>query len=422
MDKDQRGLAPDQDATISQHNELIKAVAEMDRLPLKLFEVIVGAYDGRQKDPTVKIKKDLIYDFLGVTKASRSRQLRRALTNLHQHAVFHIEHQEDDGSITHQIISPIESTNWNSRQDYVEVTFAQNLLPYISMLQDNFTQYRLADIAVLNSKHAITLYKLIAMSYNQYEYYSRQPQKLRNHDQLNSYQNPVFQLQELRKITGTEDKYVGRFSNFAKKVIEDPLAEINAHTDYSVDYEKIKSGNRVTAIRFLIKKNNITKSNDTTPKKPVDDVLYTDALNNPYTALLPANGILTLVDVMQDKELLLELTKKVYPLYAEMEKHYSKRELNRHLSYLGSHGNKQLDHEQIPNYLAKAARSQLDRLDKQTVPKRKTGKKSQHPRQIEKLPDWAQDGYEADVQPVSDEQKAKTEQLLQELRKKRQQH
>ncbi len=37
------------DQIVAQHNDLIKAVAEMDRMPLKLFEIIVGSYDDRKE-------------------------------------------------------------------------------------------------------------------------------------------------------------------------------------------------------------------------------------------------------------------------------------------------------------------------------------------------------------------------------------
>lgn len=42
-------MASDEKQIVAQHNDLIQAVAKMERMPLKLFEIIVGSYDDRKK-------------------------------------------------------------------------------------------------------------------------------------------------------------------------------------------------------------------------------------------------------------------------------------------------------------------------------------------------------------------------------------
>ena len=41
-------MASDEKQIVAQHNDLIQAVAKMERMPLKLFEIIVGSYDDRK--------------------------------------------------------------------------------------------------------------------------------------------------------------------------------------------------------------------------------------------------------------------------------------------------------------------------------------------------------------------------------------
>ena len=156
----------DKDSIVTQHNDLITAVARMEKIPLKLFEMAVGAYDSQSNSNEVEIDKELVYDFLDIKGGSRSKRLEKALFDLHQHAVFTLTHKEDDGTETTMTISPISSTSYNSAGSKIKLRFDRDLLPYISMLQTNFTQYRLSDIAELGSKYAIVLYKLLTMSYN----------------------------------------------------------------------------------------------------------------------------------------------------------------------------------------------------------------------------------------------------------------
>lgn len=371
---------------VTQHNDLIKAVAEMDRMPLKLFEIIVGSYDDRRSKDTVQIKKQLIYDLMDVKGSNKSYRLRTAIRNLHTHSTFHFEKKEDDGTITEYSIAPIQEIEWNSAKDFVQVTFAPKLLPYISMLQNNFTKYKLTDVAGLNSKHAITLYKLLAMNYNQFQYYTKHPDKLRNHDQLNVYANPKFTVKELKHVTGTEKMYKNRFSNFEKVVLKSPVKEINDNTEFSISYEKIKKGRSVQAIQFHVTKDNIKQAVDNYSKPVGLEYDYQQAVNSKYSPLLATYGVVDMLTIMQNKKLIIKLANEVYPLYDQMIDRFGEKSLNQHLTYLGTHMKADIPDDRLVKYLTTAANNRLDDLVKPSKKERKPTKKSAHKHIEEKMP------------------------------------
>lgn len=407
---------------VAQHNELIQAVAKMDKVPLKLFEIIVGTYDSRSGKSSVKVPKEKIYQFIGGNVKNRSRNLKEALESLLHNSVFSFSRVNENNKVEHLVISPLNAARWIDDEPDIIVKFDQELLPYISMLRDNFTQYRLSDVAKLNSKHAITLYKLLAMSFNQYEYYQKHSGNLRNHKQLEDYQNPIFSVAELKRITQTEDKYVGHFGNFAKKVLDEPLKEINDNTDFTVTYDRIKTGRKITQVQFHIAKNNVTKVDNDQPQiKEVNVDNYQQVLEDPITALLVVNKLVTMAQMFKNKKLGTELYKNVYPLYHQIENKYGENELNSHLKYLTSQGT-DIEEEQLSNYLLVAAKNRLNRLAKKGTingGKKALKKQSNRKRIKEVVPAWAQEGYNLESKKATPEELAESKRLLAELHRNR---
>ncbi len=406
------------DQIVAQHNDLIKAVAEMDRMPLKLFEIIVGSYDDRKRESTVKIKKQVIYDLLDVKGSNRATRLRNTIRDLHSHATFHFEQKEDDGTTTEHSIAPIQEFAWNSAQDYVEVVFAPKLLPYISLLQSNFTKYKLTDVAGLNSKHAITLYKLLAMNYNQYQYYQQHADKLRRQDQLDKYKNPTFTVRELRHLTSTEKKYKGHFSSFERIVIKSPIDEINEHTAFSISYDKLKRGRKINAIQFHVEKNNIItseKSAQSDTQQPVDQEAYKAVVANPITPLLATNKIISMLTAMQDQQLMINLANQVYPVYEDIATKYGDKVLNQHLSYLGKHIGNNLSGDALIAYLKKAAKNRLAQLAKKANTSLK--KQHSHKKVQEEMPAWSKMSEKEINKKASAEEIAKLKERIANRRK-----
>lgn len=376
----------DKDSIVAQHNDLITAVARMEKIPLKLFEMAVGAYDSKSDSNEVEIDKELVYDFLDIKGGSRSKRLEKALFDLHQHAVFTLTHKEDDGTETTMTISPISSTSYNSAGSKIKLRFDRDLLPYISMLQTNFTQYRLSDIAELGSKYAIVLYKLLTMSYNQYGYYRKHPDKGKTPTQIDAMANPHFTLAQLKHITGTENRYP-RFNSFDQSVIKPAVKEICDKTEYSISYDKHKTGRRVTGIVFHIKKDGISYvKNAEKPRKQaagkLDAAELQTVLSSPYTGMLMTAGLTDPIALTGDADYQRGLLERLYPAYDRFAEKFDQATLERHVKYVGEH-TAQKPASLVP-YMLKALADYESRLT-QTGTSQKSGRA-----QIsEELPEWA---------------------------------
>ncbi|SPX05520.1 Protein involved in initiation of plasmid replication [Enterococcus faecium] len=100
----------------------------------------------------------------------------------------------------------MERTSWNDYEDIVSFKFTESIFSVSDRFKRNIHAILLSDIAQLNSKYSIIIYKWLSMNYNQYDYYNAKGG--RREKQLNEYKNPIIPIEELRRITDTEKEYL----------------------------------------------------------------------------------------------------------------------------------------------------------------------------------------------------------------------
>ena len=329
---------------VVQHNDLITSVAKMDKTPLKFFELAVACLDTEHipDDKTVYVSKELLFSFFDVKSENKHTRFKEAILKVHEQAIFSMrEMNERKGKYEYQVISPLEKTSWNDYEDMVSFKFTESILPYLIELKENFTQYLLSDIAQLNSKYSIILYKWLSMHYNQYDYYSAKGG--RREEQVEAYRHPSISMQELRTMTNTEKEYA-KFFNFEERILKVAEREINQFTTLTMSYEKIKKGRSIDSIVFHITKK--WQADDTSyklddplyqeeqaKKERTEKDLYAEAMQSQYTRLLLDAMLLSPYE-MTDLALMAGLQKNVYPRYDELKALRGLEGVKTHLSYV----------------------------------------------------------------------------------------
>ena len=114
----------------------------------------------------------------------------------------------------------------------IELSFDKKLKPYLLQLKTNFTKYHLENILNLKSFYAIRIYELC----KQYE----------------NIKERIIEISELKTILGIEKTKYKLYGHFKNKVLEIAEREINEKTDILIQIEEIKTGRKITAIKFLI--------------------------------------------------------------------------------------------------------------------------------------------------------------------------
>ena len=351
---------------VVEHNSLITSIAKMDKTPLKMFELAVSCINTEEppKDNIVYLSKRDLFAFFNVSDNDKHSRFKQAVEKMQKQAFFQIKEEAGKGFKFKSIV-PIPYVEWTDYNDEVKIEFHREIMPYLINLKKNFTQHALSDIAELNSKYSIILYRWLSMNYNQYEHYSVKGG--RRADQVESYRNPSISVKELRIMTDTINEYKD-MNNFTKKVLNKPLEEINTHTSFNVTYDKIKKGRSIDSIVFHIEKkrcadDNSYKLNDKmyqaeqAKKEETEDRLAIEAMKNKYTKLLLDNMLLNSYE-MTDTAIMAGLQQHVYPLYDELKDLHGMKAVQDHLSYVASK-QEAYSKRNIAKYLKKAIEQYL---------------------------------------------------------------
>ena len=359
---------------VVEHNSLITSIAKMDKTPLKMFELAVSCINTEEppKDNTVYLSKRDLFAFFKVSDNDKHSRFKQAVEKMQKQAFFQIKEEQGKGFKFKSIV-PIPYVEWTDYNDEVKIEFHREIMPYLINLKKNFTQHALSDIAELNSKYSIILYRWLSMNYNQYEHYSNKGG--RRVEQVEAYRNPTISMEELRIMTDTVNEYKD-FRNFEKRILKNSIEEITEHTSFNVTYDKIKKGRSIDSIVFHITKkrradDNSYKLEDKTykevkiEKEQSEAILVKQAMESKYTRLLLENFLLSPYE-MTDTTLMAGLQKNVYPKYDELKTLRGLEGVKKHLSYVRekqepySKGN-------IAKYLKKAIEQYLPTVKRQDL-------------------------------------------------------
>ena len=359
---------------VVEHNSLITSIAKMDKTPLKMFELAVSCIDTEEppKDHTVYLSKAELFAFFKVSDNDKHSRFKEAVEKMQKQAFFKIKEKKEHGFEFENIV-PIPYVKWTDYHDEVLIRFSPEIIPYLVNLKKNFTQHALSDIAELNSKYSIILYRWLSMNYNQYEHYSVKGG--RREEQVESYRNPSISIKELRIMTDTVNEY-RQIYDFEKRVLKNAVEEITAHTSFNVTYEKVKKGRSIDSIVFHIEKKRTAEDNsyklddkayqdDKTQKETDNRLLAGESLQSPYTKLLSENMLLFPNDFM-DIKTMAGLQKNVYPLYDELKDLRGLNGVKDHLSYVSSK-QEAYSKRNVAKYLKKAIEQYLPTVKRQEL-------------------------------------------------------
>ena len=359
---------------VVEHNSLITSIAKMDKTPLKMFELAVSCIDTEKplEDNTVYLSKKDLFAFFKVSDNDKHSRFKEAVEKMQKQAFFKIKEKKDKGFEFENIV-PIPYVKWTDYNDEVLIRFSPEIIPYLVNLKKNFTQHALSDLAELNSKYSIILYRWLSMNYNQYEHYSVKGG--RREEQVEAYRNPSISIRELREMTDIVNEYK-LFADLEKWILKKPLEEINDHTSFTVTYDKVKKGRSIDSIVFHITKKRRADDNsykledkvyqeDKARKAETEDMLTVQALKSPYTKLLMEHFLLSYLD-LTDTKILSGLQAHVYPLYDELKDLRGLNGVKDHLSYVRA---KREDYSKknITKYLKKAIEQYLPTVKRQDL-------------------------------------------------------
>lgn len=115
----------------------------------------------------------------------------------------------------------------------VTLSFSSRIIPYLTLLHQQFTTYELKQVSQLKTAYSIRFYELLIQFIKTGERY--------------------ISLEKLHTLLELGNEYK-RFFDFKKRIIVPSIIEINKSTDLSVEWDVIKKGRTITGIMFVFQK------------------------------------------------------------------------------------------------------------------------------------------------------------------------
>ena len=219
-------------------NALINASYNLELTEQRLIMLaIINARESGQgitADSKLEIHASDYAKLFNVSIDASYKALREAVNNLFNRQFSYTAEYKRTGK------TGVVRSRWVSRIFYVddlallEITFAPDVVPLVTRLEEHFTSYQAKQVAHLTSKYATRLYELLIAW--------REVGKV-----------PQIEIGEFRNRLGLLDDEYTAMHNFKKRVLEPSIQQINEHTDITVAYEQHKKGRLISGFSFRLK-------------------------------------------------------------------------------------------------------------------------------------------------------------------------
>lgn len=220
-------ITPDKKFLVVQSNSFINASYSLTLSEKRIILFMISQI--QRTDEDFKSYQMSIKDFVDNLGTESKNGYERIKYHLKRLMGRVLEIKDADRTL---LVHFLSSADYHDGQGFVELRFDPSLKPFLLQLKECFTAYGLENVLPLQSVHSIRMYELL----KQYE----------------SIGERMLTLSELKYSLGLQDKYVGEYNAFKKRVLMQAQEDLEKNTDINFTFDEIKQGKRVAKIKFYI--------------------------------------------------------------------------------------------------------------------------------------------------------------------------
>ena len=224
---------------VTKHNKLISASYSLGVPEQRIiFLAIVVA---REQEKLIdargllQIHASSYQEQFKVEKHSAYKALKSAAKGLFDAHFEYDDIHEQTGKDANNFIRWVQKIRYINAAGMIELQFTDDVIPLITRLTEQYTEYDLKQVSELQSEYAIRLYELMM-----------QWQSVGKTNQIT--------IDNLRKKLGVKPEQYKQMCNFKTRVLDHAVKQINDYTDITVKYDQHKTGKTITAISSYLRK------------------------------------------------------------------------------------------------------------------------------------------------------------------------
>jgi len=144
-----------------------------------------------------------------------------------------IKIKEPDNPHHYSRINICSKAKYMKNEGRIDIKFTDDIMPYLAQVKEKFTIYNLKEVSNFSSLYTTRMYELI--------------QEFKETGWM------IKSIDQLREAFAVGEKYK-HYGHFKSKTFSVACDEINRHYAMGLQFEEIKEGKKVKAIRFFFKK------------------------------------------------------------------------------------------------------------------------------------------------------------------------
>jgi plasmid replication initiation protein len=272
------------DYIVTKSNKLINCDYNLSLQEQKIILTLasmVQPQDTEFKEYEFKIK-DFI-QLLGLKTQTKYTELPKITKELKK-KVFEIKEGKDLIQV-----SWLGGVRYKTGEGILILSLDKGLKPYMLGLKEFYISYKLENVLSLKSKYSIRLYEVL---------------------KSNLFKKCIeVEIVELKKMLGVNEKSYNVYQNLKNKVIITAQKELNKITDIKFEFEEIKTGRKVTSLKFIIHSKDKAKREIAATTEMLSDDLIKQVQSICYKHKIKANEA---SGILKDANNNIDLIKQCY--------------------------------------------------------------------------------------------------------------
>lgn len=217
---------------VTKSNHLIEANYKLSLNEQRLVLSAVSQVDGRKpidKDNDFTITANEFSEIFKIPLKQAYEALDDAASRLYERDIK----THDSSAKTTERFRWVDYVKYWHGEAKVTLSFSRRVIPYLTLLHQQFTSYELKQISQMKSAYSIRLYELLV--------------------QFMKTGERSITLEKLRELFELKKQYP-RFFDLKRYILIPSIKDINETTDIRVEWDVVKKGSRISGLLFVFEK------------------------------------------------------------------------------------------------------------------------------------------------------------------------